>query len=105
MSKATLKAIAGIMTLTFSDNQPYFIFIDTQQLKAPAPKFITINDQSEHAAAKFKNAIQYLQLFDQLDHNPNDNPSGNYETLITNIQNVKVICMPNKTVTFRKDKH
>ena len=93
------------MTLKFSDHQPYFIFIDTQQPKAPAAKFIKINDQSEHAAAKFKNAIQYLQLFDQLDHNPNGNPSGNYETLITNIQNVKVICMPSKTVKFRKDKH
>ena len=88
MSKATLEAIAGIMTLKCSDHQPYFIFIDTQQPKAPAAKFITINDQSEHAAAKFKIAVQNLQLFDQLDHNPNGNPRSNYETLITNIQNV-----------------
>ena len=67
--------------------------------------FITSNDQSEHAAAQFKNTIQNLQLFYQLYHNPNGNPNGNYETLITNIQNVKVICMPSKTVTFRKEKH
>ena len=85
--------------------QPYVIFIDIQQPNTPAPKFITINDQREHARAKFKNAIQNLQLFDQLDHNPNGNPNGNYETLITNIRNVKVICMPSKTVKFRKDKH
>ena len=74
MSKVTVEAIAGIMTLTFSDHQPYFIFIDTQQPKSPAPTFITISDQSEHAASKFKNTIQNLQLFDQLDHNPNGNP-------------------------------
>ena len=63
MSKVTLEAIVGIMTLKFADHQPYFIFIETQQPKEPAPKFITINDQSEHAAAKFKNTIQNLQLF------------------------------------------
>ena len=94
-----------ILSKSFSDHQPYFIFLNTTRITAPTPKLVKINVPSAKAFSDFKNELIKSNIYNQLDKNPFANPDNDYRIIFQLINEAKSIHMPVKLVKFRKHKH
>ena len=101
----TIEALAGILTHTFSDHQPYFILLNTIKQKPPSHKFIKIRTQNERSLSNFKHGIETMNLYDKLNKNLFADPTENYNLLSTKLSEAKQLHMPDKIVKYRKHKH
>ena len=105
LSASLLESIAGIFTKTFSDHQPYFLFLDNIPKIEFPPKFIKINTQSEEAMQKVKIEIDSYNCYNKLHKHQNEDPNLNYNIMHEEIMRAKNKYMPIKTMKFNKYKH
>ena len=54
LTKHILQSTAGILIKTFSDHQPYFMFVDTTLKEDHPTRFIQVNVQNKEAMLKVK---------------------------------------------------
>ena len=66
LTNITIESVAGILTKTFSDHQPYFILLNAIIEKPHMPKYIKICVQSEYAFNNFKKGVQSLNIHDSI---------------------------------------
>ena len=105
LNKSLLESIAGIFTKTFSDHQPYFLFLDNIPKIEFPPKFIKINTQSEEAMQKVKIEIDSYNCYNKLHKHQNEDPNLNYNIMHEEIMRAKNKYMPIKIMKFNKYKH
>ncbi len=105
LTEATIDTISGILIKKFSDHQPYFILLNSIQLKTDTPKFIRINQQDQESINKFHHEVLNSIPLINLNENPKNDPNINNNILHNVIQNAKSIHMPQKIVKFNKYKH
>ena len=87
--KHILQSIAGILMKTFSDHQPYFMFVDTTIKEDHPTKFIQVNVQNKAAMLMVKNDIHSSDIYNKLDSKPNTDLNYNYNIIINEINLAK----------------
>ena len=93
------------MIRKFSDHQPYFTCLYLTSHHVKTPRLINICEQNQENILSFKNDLLSVNLLDNLDLNPLDNPNDNYNKLDNFIQTVKNKHFPQKTIKYNKYKH
>ena len=105
LCKSVLESTAGILTKRFSDHQPYFMMLNTNQKTNPPPKFIKKYNTSDEAMLNVRHEIQSEELFNKLDKSCTADINLNYEMLNDEILRAKHKHMRCKLVKFNKYKH
>ena len=105
LCKYVLESTAGILTKRFSDHQPYFMMLNTNQKTNPPPKFIKKYNTSDEAMLNVRHEIQSEELFNKLDKSCTADINLNYEMLNDEILRAKHKHMRCKLVKFNKYKH
>ena len=105
LTKHILQSTAGMLIKTFSDHQPYFMFVDTTLKEDHPTRFIQVKVQNKEAMLKIKNDIHSSDIYSKLGTKPNTDPNHNYNTIINEIIQAKNKYMTSKLVKFNKYKH
>ena len=105
LCKSVLESTAGIPTKIFSDHQPYFMMLNSNQKTNPPPKFIKKYNTSDEAMLNVRNEIQSEELYSKLCKSCTADINLNYEMINDEILRANNKHMPCKLVKFNKYKH
>ncbi len=96
---------SGILIYEISDHLASFTITKPLDVKNKSKQYITIENTSDMAFLKFKDALTELNLYEQLNKDHNGKVNENYNTFIDNILSAKEKHIKKKTVRFNKKKH
>ena len=106
LTRTTFDVTSGILIKSFSDHQPYFIFLNCGNTnKKPPNKFIKIRSLNESSFLNVINDLKSSNIITLMENNVTSDPNDNYNILLEEIQKAIDKHMPFKTVTFNKYRH
>ena len=86
--RTTFDITSGILTKSFSDHQPYFIFLNCETTnKKPTNKCIQIRSHNETSFINVENDLQSSNVITLLDNNVTSDPNDNYNIILEEIKN------------------
>ncbi|ELU12238.1 hypothetical protein CAPTEDRAFT_199780 [Capitella teleta] len=103
-SFTTSSPISGILTSPISDHQLCFIRFNVKNLNLNN-KYITIKNRPHNLHELIKTDLQNMNIMQQMDHNPDTDPSHNYTIIHNAISSTIDKHTTTKTVKFNKHKH
>ena len=103
LTRATFDITSGILTKSFSNHQPYFIFLNCETTnKKPPNKFIQMRSHNETAFINVDKDLQTANVITLMDNDITSDPNNNYNILLEEIKKAIDKHMPIKTVKFDK---
>jgi hypothetical protein len=103
-SFTTSSPISGILTSPISDHQLCFMRFNVKNLNLNN-KYITIKNRPHNLHELIKTDLQNMNIMQQMDHNPDTDPSHNYTIIHNAISSTIDKHTTTKTVKFNKHKH
>ena len=106
LTRTTFDVTSGILIESFSDHQPYFIFLNCEITnKKPPNKFIKIRSLNESSFLNVEKDLQSSNIITLMENKVTSDPNDNYNLLLEEIQKAIDKHMPLKTVKFNKYRH
>ena len=106
LTRTTFDITSGILTKSFSDHQPYFIFLNCENTsKKPPNTFIQIRSHNETSFINVEKELQSYNVISLMDNNVTSDPNDNYNILLEELKKAIDKHMPMKTVKFDKYRH
>ena len=106
LTRTTFDITSGTLTKSFSDHQPYFIFLNCKTTnKKPPNTFIQIRSHNETSFINVEKDLQSSNVITLMDNNVTSDPNDNYNSLLEEIKKTIDKHMPLKTVKFDKYRH
>ena len=106
LTRSTFDVTSSILIKSFSDHQPYFIFLNCENTnKKPPNKFIKIRSLNKSSFLNVINDLKSSNIITLMENNVTSDPNDNYSILLEEIQKAIDKHMPLKTVKFNKYRH
>ena len=103
LTRTTFDITSGILTKSFSDHQPYFIFLNCETTnKKPPNKCIQIRSHNETSFINVEKDLQSSNVIPLMDNNVTSNTNDNYNILLEEMKKAIDKHIPLKTVKFAK---
>ena len=105
LTRTTFDITSGILTKSFSDHQPYFIFLNCETTnKKPPNKLVQIRSHNETSFINVEKELLSSNIITLMDKNVTSDPNDNCNILLEEINKAIDKHMPLKTVKFDKDR-